>query len=213
MSYAINNKLFALWLISSLFIANFVCAPANAQTVTDPEKLLKGAISETLADIDKDKTIISDKNKLIAIVDNRVLPLFNMTRITAKTVGRDWLSATDAQKKSLEKSFTELLVHTYTNALLGKKNVDTKVGITWGRAVVDDKKAEIQSIISIADTKVSFNYVLRYEKETWKIEDLVLENLSVFSAYKDQFSSIIKNGGGIDGLIKKLDEDVAKLKV
>lgn len=185
-----------------------------AQNTSEPEKLLRTTISEVISEIEKDKTKITDKTKLLSLVEQRILPIFDMERITARTVGREgWPQATDQQKAELTKSFTDLLVYTYSNALLSKKDIDPKLVIDWGRAIVDDKKAEIQSSILVSDTKVRFDYVLRYsDKKGWKIDDLVLDNLSVFNQYKEQFAAVMKTQGGVDGLIKKLDEDVKKLK-
>ena len=196
-----------------IFLVGY-CSYGLTQDLSEPEKLLREAISQAMAEINLDKSIIQDKTKLLSLVENQVLPLFNMRRITARTVGREgWPAATTNQRELLVKYFTDLLVYTYSNALISKKDVDPNIVIDWGRAIVDEKRAEIQSSILVSDAKVRFDYVLRYSNKTgWKIDDLVLENLSIFNQYKEQFAAVMKNQGGVDGLINKLKEDVDKLK-
>ena len=51
------------------------------------------------------------------MVETRILPLFDFTRMTQLAVARNWRSATPGQQQALTTEFKTLLVRTYSTAL------------------------------------------------------------------------------------------------
>src|SRR3954465_8687142 len=103
------------WLAAAVLSVAAVRAPAQAKA---PEALIKEVSTDVLEAVKADKTIKSgDIGKVIALVDQKVLPYVNFQRMTASAVGRYWRQATPEQQKRLQDEFKLLLVRTYSGAL------------------------------------------------------------------------------------------------
>src|SRR5580658_8649774 len=90
--------------------------PAWAQTA--PDALVKSITLDVLGVVKQDKDIQSgNRKKIYDLVDAKVLPFFDFTRMTKLAVGRNWSSASPEQQKALETEFRNLLVRTYSTAL------------------------------------------------------------------------------------------------
>src|SRR3954469_24904289 len=88
---------------------------ADAQA---PDALIKQVSSDVLDTIKADKSIqAGDVNKVMALVDTKVMPYVDFQRMTASAVGRYWRQATPEQQKRLQDEFKLLLVLTYSGAL------------------------------------------------------------------------------------------------
>lgn len=83
-----------------------------------PDALVKRIATEVMDAIKADPAIqAGDVNKIAALVDSKIMPNVNFTRMTASAVGRHWRQATPEQQKRLETEFKSLLVRTYSGAL------------------------------------------------------------------------------------------------
>ena len=104
------------WLAAGLLSVG--SAVSHAQAGKAPDALIKEVSSDVLDSVKADKTIQSgDIRKVIALVDQKVLPYVNFERMTASAVGRYWRQATPEQQKRLQDEFKLLLVRTYSGAL------------------------------------------------------------------------------------------------
>src|SRR5215203_801578 len=104
------------WLAATLLALPALAA--HAQATKAPEALIKEVSTDVLDAVKADKTIqAGDIRKVIALVDQKVLPYVNFQRMTASAVGRYWRQATPDQQKRLQDEFKLLLVRTYSGAL------------------------------------------------------------------------------------------------
>jgi len=70
--------------------------------VIAPDVLIKNTVQDVIAVIKADKDIqAGDQKKIIALVDAKVLPNFDFSRMTQLAVGKYWRTATPQQKQSL----------------------------------------------------------------------------------------------------------------
>src|SRR5207249_1432121 len=101
----------ALCLFAALLLAS-----AQGQEAT-PDVLVKNVTLQVVELIAKDKAIRGNRNKLIQLINEKVLPHFNFTGMTALAMGQSWNKADAEQKKRLTEEFKTLLVRTYASAL------------------------------------------------------------------------------------------------
>src|SRR6267378_272992 len=101
----------ALCLFAALLLGN-----AQGQELA-PDVLVKNVTLEVVELIAKDKEIRGNRNKLIQLIDEKVLPHFNFSGMTALAMGQSWNKANAEQKKRLTEEFKTLLVRTYASAL------------------------------------------------------------------------------------------------
>jgi phospholipid transport system substrate-binding protein len=178
----------------------------HAQT-QGPEALIKQVSTEVIDSVKADKSIkAGDVNKIIALVDAKVMPHVNFQRMTSAAVGRYWRQATPEQQKRLQDEFKVLLVRTYAGAL--SQVSEETVSIKPLRAAPTDTDVVVRSEIRGRGDPIQLEY--RLEKTPgqgagWKIYNLNVLGVWLVETYRSQFAQEI-NAKGVDGLIASLSE-------
>lgn len=140
-----------------------------------------------------------------------MLPNFDFTEMTRLAVGRSWRDANDAQKKALENAFRSLLVNTYTAALTQAAKSDQTVEVKPARVQPDQKEVVVHTMVKESGRPpIPIDYNMRRTASGWKVQDVVVENLSLVTNYRSTFASEVAKGG-IDGLIKSLEAKNRKI--
>ncbi len=178
-------------------------AAASAQT---PDQLINRLSNELLDAVRADKSIqAGDTKRVLAIVDERVVPYVSFQRMTSSAVGRYWRQATPEQQASLETEFKTLLMRTYAGALSQVK--DQTVVIKPSRNLPEDEEQIVRTEVRGGSGEpVQLDY--RVEKSPsvgWKIYDVNVLGVWLVENYRNSFAQEISKGG-IDGLIAKLSE-------
>lgn len=186
------KKLFAL------FLALFVSATVVAEEA--PDVLVQRVTEEVLDIVRKDKDIQNGHTqKVMELVDKKVLPNFNFTRMTALALGKEWRKASPQQQQQLTAEFRTLLVRTYSNALTSYKN--QKIIYKPFKMAPADVDVLVRTEVQQPGSKpVQLDYSLEKADGGWKVYDVVVAGISLVTNYRDQFNQEVRNGG-IDGLI------------
>jgi phospholipid transport system substrate-binding protein len=178
-------------------------SPTSAQAQR-PDELIKQVSVEVLDTIRADKSLQQgDVQRIIALVDQKVMPHVNFQRMTASAVGRYWRQATPEQQKRLQEEFKVLLVRTYSGALTQVK--DQKVHIKPMRGSPDDPEVVVRSEIRGGGDPIQLDYRLEKTSDGWKIYDVNVLGVWLVENYRSSFAQEI-GANGIDGLIAKLAE-------
>ena len=112
MKLSLNRRLLGQLAASLLLATSFAVLPAHAADEA-PDALVKRLSADVLETIKSDKTLQGgDVNKIIALVDSKIMPNVNFQRMTASAVGPGWRQATPEQQKKLQDEFKTLLVRT-----------------------------------------------------------------------------------------------------
>jgi phospholipid transport system substrate-binding protein len=190
------------WLAAALLGSSM--ALAQAQNATTPDALIKEVSTDVLDAVKADKSIKQgDVNKVITLVDQKVMPYVNFERMTASAVGRYWRQATPDQQKRLEEQFKILLVRTYSGALAQVQ--DQTVDIKPMRSAPTDKEVVVRTEIRGRGDPVQLDYRLEQAGASWKIYDVNVLGVWLVENYRNSFAQEI-GANGIDGLINKLAE-------
>ncbi len=193
-------KVFALLLaVAGYFLPTGVLAQESA-----PDALVKKVTDEVLDIIRKDKDIkAGSTRRAIELVEQKVLPHFNFSRMTALAVGKDWRQADAAQQKALTEAFKELLVRTYSNALIAYKNESVDYRPFKMQPGETDVTVRTQIHQHGARQPITLDYSLEKQASGWKVYDVVVGGVSLVTNYRSSFATEVRNGG-IDGLVKAL---------
>src|SRR5688572_31028420 len=109
--------------IVTAFLFALAAAASHAATEIAPDALARSVTDEVLAIVRADKDLqAGNPQKVAQLVETKVLPHFNFTRMTQLAVGRNWRQATPDQQRVLTDEFKTLLVRTYTTAFAQYKN-------------------------------------------------------------------------------------------
>jgi len=194
------TKLLVLALVTTGCLA---AAPARAQDMPAPDALAKSVTDEVIAIMRADKEIQSGNlKKVVDLVDKKVLPHFDFTRMTQLAVGRHWQQATPEQQKQLVAEFRTLLVQTYAATFAAYR--DQKIEYRPLRTEPADTDVVVKSLIHQSGGKpVAVDYKMRKADSGWKVYDVVVGDLSLVQSYRGTFSTEVQKGG-VDGLVKAL---------
>jgi phospholipid transport system substrate-binding protein len=177
---------------------------AEAQGKT-PDTLIKEVSTDVLNAVKADKSIQSgDIKKVIALVDQKVLPYVDFERMTASAVGRYWRQATPDQQKRLEDEFKLLLVRTYSGAL-AQVTQEQVVELKPMRSSPGDSEVVVRTEIRGKGDPIQLDYRLEKAGDSWKIYDVNVLGVWLVENYRNSFAQEI-GANGIDGLIAKLAE-------
>ena len=193
-------------LLTSLLLVLALAAAPLAQGADEaPDVWIKRLSTEVLDTIKADKSLQSGNlPKVIALVDNKIMPNVDFQRMTASAAGPAWRKATPEQQKSLQDEFKILLVRTYAGALSQVSEQD--IALKPLRASPDDKEVVVRTEIRGRGEPVQLDYRLQKtpgQGAGWKIYDLNVMGVWLVETYRGQFASEI-NARGVDGLIQAL---------
>lgn len=181
---------------------------AHAADASSPDQLIRQLSLETIEAVKADKDIQAGNiNKIIALVDSKVMPHVNFQRMTSSAVGRFWRQATPEQQAKLQAEFKTLLVRTYAGALTQVK--DQTIGLKPLRAQPTDTEVVVRTEIRGKGDAIQLDYRLEKTGAEWKIYDVNVLGIWLADQYRNSFAQEI-GANGIDGLIKSLADKNAK---
>lgn len=197
----------------SRFLATLVAlvaigfAPLASAADEAADALIKRLSVDVLDAIKADKQVkAGELTRVIALVDQRIMPSVNFQRMTASAVGRHWRQATPEQQARLQEEFKTLLVRTYAGALAQVS--DQSIAMKPLRAGAQDQEVVVRTEIRGHGDPIQLDY--RLEKTPgqgagWKIYDLNVLGVWLVETYRGQFTQEI-GAKGIDGLIATLSQ-------
>ena len=182
----------------------------RAQELLAPDALVRKTTDEIIGQIRKDKELVSNSRKLLDLVDAKVLPHFNFTRMTMLAVGRPWRDASATQREQLVKQFRTLLVRTYSTALEQYSNQTIDVKPATMKA--EDAETTVRTQINQSGgPPIPMDYRMEKTPQGWKVFDVTVEGVSIVTTYRSSFAAEVSKTG-IDGLIKTISDQNVRLE-
>ena len=197
-------------LFSTLILtATLAFAGVASANDTAPDEMVKATANEVMAIIKADKDIQSgNQKKIYALVDAKVLPHFDFTRMTRLAVGRYWKQATPEQQQRLVEEFRNLLVRTYSTSLSNYKN--QTIEFKPMRISPSDTDVTVKSVVNQPGGQpIPIDYQLIKASDGWKVYDITVEGVSLVVNYRSSFAREIQEGG-MDKLIQTLAQKNAQ---
>jgi phospholipid transport system substrate-binding protein len=187
---------------NALLVLALSALPVAAQDLA-PDALVKTVTLEVVDLISKDKEIKSgSRAKLIAVIEQKVLPHFNFTAMTALAMGQNWAKATAEQKKQLTEQFRTLLVRTYASALAAYS--EQKFDFRPLRAKPTDTDVTVNvRVLQPGAQPVTLDYSMEKTANGWKVYDVMVGGVSLVANYRTEFANTVR-ASGVDGLIRDL---------
>ena len=169
-----------------------------------PDALAKNVTNDVLRIVRQDKEISNGNSaKLHALVEQKILPIFDFKHMTQLAVGKNWPKATQEQQESLTNEFKTMLVRTYSSSLSSVS--DYKIEFKPFRAASGDADVTVSTEVSKPGAPpIPIDYRLdKASNNGWKVFDVIVDNVSLVTVYRNSFNSEVRKGG-IDGLIAAL---------
>ncbi|SFF02541.1 phospholipid-binding protein MlaC [Nitrosomonas sp. Nm166] len=174
-----------------------------------PDRLVDKTVHEVIEIIQKDEELKNgNKEKMLDLIETKILPHFNFTRMTQLAMGQHWSAAVPEQQSKLVDEFRTLLVRTYSNALTSYHDETIKVNPI--KQLGDSTETTVRTVVIQGNGKqpVPIDYSMEKKPDGWKVYDVTVAGVSLVTNYRGTFSSQVRKGG-VEGLLKTL---VAKNK-
>lgn len=196
---------FVIVLFFALLGSNLFAESVNvkAENLT-PIQVVTAAVSDVLTEMRANEALyMQDPTKINELVNQKVVPYFDFSRMTRLAMTTYWNSATASQRSDVAEAFQNLFVSTY-----GKQLFDYR-----------DSSADIEAVTEATEQKAILKLkassqrgddvalFLRLEKriDKWKIIDVNVDGVSYVVTMRGQFSDNLSQKG-VDGLILFLKE-------
>ncbi len=192
----------AIRVLFTILSFGLLSAPVFADDMA-PDVLVKKVTDEVLAVVRADKDLQNgNTKKAIDLVETKVLPHFNFTRMTALALGREWSKTSAEQKTRLTNEFRILLVRTYSNALTAYK--DQTVEYKPFKMQAGETDVTVRTLVHQTNGKhIGLDYALDKQADGWKVYDVVVAGVSLVTNYRESFTQEVR-ANGVDGLISTL---------
>lgn len=187
----------------TLLLVALACAALPALAQEAPDALVKRVSQEALQIIRTDpKVQAGDQARIRELVEVKLAPYFDMDRMTAIALGRNYRQATPEQKKRLADEFKSLLVRTYSGALNQYRDQQLDYKPLRAEASATDVTVRTE-VVRQGQPPVQIDYSMEKTPSGWKAYDVIVGGVSLVTNYRDEFTQQVQ-AGGIDGLIKAL---------
>ncbi|MBE0622555.1 MAG: ABC transporter substrate-binding protein [Burkholderiales bacterium] len=185
-----------------LLVALALAAPATLAQGA-PDALLRSVADEIIYELGQTReSKTADAARVAAVVETKVLPLFDFVRMARLAVARNWNLATPEQQRVITDEFRTLLVRTYSTAL-GQYRGEPIV-FKQLRATSPGTDATVRSEVTQAGKeRMVVDYDMESTPQGWKIYGLKVAGVCLVTNYRDVFGEKVREGG-VDGLIKFL---------
>lgn len=193
-------------MINTLISLMLLCVAISGWAAKDtaPDLLVKNTVNEVIAIIKQDNGVKKgEKDRILDLVEDKILPHFNFTRMTQLAMGKNWSKVEPQQQKELVNEFQTLLVRTYSNALTNYRDEVIKVNPISPQS--DAKNTTVKTVVIQGQGKesVPIDYSMEKTDNGWKIFDVTVAGVSLVTNYRSTFNSQIRKGG-VNGLIESL---------
>lgn len=174
-------------------------SPALASEADQARATMEKTVADVLAILgDGSLQLQAKKDRIQAIAYER----FDFVTMSKLVLKRDWKRFDAAQQQEFVEEFKEHLSARYGENLGRYEN--EKVEVTSHRSETNGDVTVKTVIRGGKYDGTPVNYRLRNESE-WRVIDVVIENVSLVSSFRQQFADVLEKGGP-SGVLAKLKE-------
>jgi len=191
-----------------LFLIILACVAGTAHATADstpPDVLAKNTTQEVLNVLRNNQDIRTDPKKVTELVEAKIVPHFDFTKMTRLAVGKGWRQATPEQQQTLVTEFRNLLVRTYGTSLTKYKNEAVEFKPLKMDPNATDVTVRSQINWSGSTQPVAVDYSMEKTPDGWKVYDVTIEAVSLVTTYRGSFADQVQRSG-VDGLIASLQQ-------
>jgi len=124
------------------------------------------------------------KEKLDAIYEQ----MFDEVELSRRTLGGHWNKLNPAQQQEFIQLYRQILEKAYIDKILSYTN--EKI-VFSKESMLSNNQAEVQTKVITSSKEIPISYKVILKGGTWKVYDVVIENLSLVQNYRSQFHSIL----------------------
>lgn len=188
--------------LKSIILASLVSVLSTSQLLseeTESSKLVEKTVSKVQQTVEE-KSNSTSAAELDKILHDIIAPVFDFEEMSKRCLGVNWKTATPVEQNEFQNLFSNLLAKNYLKQIREKAK-GSKFKIAGANESTD--KATVQTIVTTTAGDLKIDYRLYNKPGSWKIYDVIIENIGLVSNYRSEFSDIV-NKEGMAGLLDRL---------
>ena len=114
--------------------------------------------------------------------------MFDEVELSMRSLGGNWKKLSPAQQQEFIQLYRQILGRAYIDEILSFTNEK----IVFSKEnMLSNNQAEVQTKIITSSKEIPIFYRVILKDGTWKVYDVVVENVSLVQNYRSQFNSIL----------------------
>ncbi|TVP80242.1 MAG: ABC transporter substrate-binding protein [Puniceicoccaceae bacterium] len=163
---------------------------------------IDGALDVIYSAENADKSVEEKETQVREVIESS----YDLNVIIRRAIGRNWRLMNEVEQTEVLELVKQLVVRSYVKGMDGKSRPE----ISLGRVTeLSDKRIEIDSSIRLDGKTYNLVYRLGRMPSGWQIYDIVAENISVVSNFRQQLDDHFRNSDATK-LIERLNELLEK---
>lgn len=177
--------------------------PVVAAAEDSPQLLIRSVTSSVLDTLrSQGDEIGKDQGKLVALIQEKVVPYFDFRLMSGQVLGRYWRTASEPQRQQFTAAFKQLLTNTYA-AVFGRYK-DQTVDVLGTRNTGNADRVVVSTTVkSPGKPDVDVDYRLYRSNGKWQIYDVMVDGISLLINYRSEYAGALANSS-LDNLIDRL---------
>ena len=180
-------------------VALLAVMPAQADESAKLATTMEATLDIMYLDAYKDYTSAQRQDAIRVIVEGK----YDLEVLIRRAMARNWTLLTADEQMQVRNLIDQLIVKSFVEGMVGKGRPILDCGAV---IEVSSKRIEVPVVISFPSGK-TFNVLYRFGllKTGWEIYDIVAEDISIVSNYRQQFDDHFRKENGAR-LIEKLEK-------
>jgi phospholipid transport system substrate-binding protein len=170
-----------------IFMIFFSLLPAYADAPLSSVQANVNKVLDVLRDpaLKADSAKETKKDKLRSIYGS----MFDEVELSRRTLARNWNKLNTAQRQEFVQLYQEVLEKAYVDKILSYTNEK----ITYEKETkLTENQVEVQTFVITSSNKIPIFYRVILSNGTWKVYDVIVENVSLVQNYRTQFNNILE---------------------
>ena len=187
-------------LLLALLVGLVSAAPAAAASPTETLEGFFGRANAVLRGADRSRGIEESRQAIRQLVNEMI----EFREAAALALGVAWSSKPRETQDEFIELFTGVLERGFVAAIVTKASVSGGVKIQYvGESVSGDQAVVATTLLGRNGTDVPVDYRMVRRGNRWKVQDVIIEDVSLIANYRAQFSRILRDYP-YTGLIAKM---------
>ncbi len=167
----------------------------NSAVALTADEIVYETTQEVLNRLEADKDRIKNEPEYIqVIVSELIVPHMDFNTMAALALGESWKDLSNSEQACFSNTFKNILVKRYAYILLSYRNQN--IHYQSAKPIGEKDYISIKQTLTRPDVKpLTLEYPMRPENDTWKVVDLVVDDISLLRNYRKMFNKEIKQQG------------------
>ena len=191
--------------IAAIFICMATLLTASSVLANQsPSTTVESLVKEVIAVL-KDSGL--NDNQRFDALNNAIDGAIDRRAMAQSVLGRLWRQITETQQQEFEGLLNRTLKNTYINRLDAYNNEV----IEYGQTQIREDRAQVETTIITSSGRLPVNYRLRQKSDGWFIYDVIVDNVSLVTSYRESYRNIVLSSG-MDDLLEQMREKLAEIE-